>query len=81
MKGTGKDPGIIPLLLGDLFRLAQSKDWNWHMFVRMNYMEIYNENINDLFDRKGVNLDIRENEPVGLTEHKVNSFEEAMSRL
>ena len=75
MKGTAKDPGIIPLLLGDLFRLAQSKDWNWHMFVRMNYMEIYNENINDLFDRKGVNLDIRENEPVGLTEHKVNSFE------
>lgn len=51
------------------------------MLVRMNYMEIYNEGINDLFDWKGVNLNIRESEPVGLTEHKVDSFKQAMNSL
>jgi len=42
MKGTADTPGIIPLLLSDLFRLNSSKDWKWFMEVRVSYMELYN---------------------------------------
>ncbi|KAG5371463.1 Kinesin-like protein tea2 [Yarrowia sp. C11] len=44
MQGTSTDPGIIPLSAETLFAAASTGDYK----VRVSYLEIYNEHLNDL---------------------------------
>lgn len=48
--------------------------------LKVSYLEIYNEQINDLIDKKNVNLEIQENKVKGiqvpdLSEHECQSEE------
>ena len=54
--------------------------------IKVSYLELYNENINDLLDSNNKNLDIRENRQKGiyvdkLTEYEVESFQQTMDYL
>ncbi|XP_016484522.1 kinesin-like protein KIN-7D, mitochondrial [Nicotiana tabacum] len=59
MHGDQSSPGIIPLAIKDVFSIIQ--DTPGHEFLlRVSYLEIYNEVINDLLNPTGQNLRIRE---------------------
>lgn len=69
MLGSETSPGIIPLLMVDLFekiqeiekRGKQKESYN----VSLSYLEIYNENIHDLLTGKGDVLDLRDDTTTG----------------
>ncbi|KAL6527540.1 Kinesin-like protein KIN-7E [Orobanche gracilis] len=64
MHGEQKSPGIIPLAVKDVFGIIQETPGR-EFLLRVSYLEIYNEVINDLFDPTGQNLRIRE-DPQGI---------------
>ncbi|KAE9595901.1 putative plus-end-directed kinesin ATPase [Lupinus albus] len=59
MHGEQKSPGIIPLAVKDVFSIIQETPRR-EFLLRVSYLEIYNEVINDLLDPIGQNLRIRE---------------------
>ncbi|URD98473.1 KISc [Musa troglodytarum] len=59
MRGSVAEPGIIPLAVHDLF-LSIQEDMDREFLVRMSYMEIYNEEINDLLAPEHRKLQIHE---------------------
>lgn len=59
MHGEQKSPGIIPLAVKDVFGIIQ-ETLGREFLLRVSYLEIYNEVINDLLDPTGQNLRIRE---------------------
>lgn len=59
MHGEQKSPGIIPLAVKDVFSIIQETPGR-EFLLRVSYLEIYNEVINDLLDPAGQNLRIRE---------------------
>ncbi|KAM0843491.1 hypothetical protein ACQ4PT_057675 [Festuca glaucescens] len=65
MRGSANEPGIIPLAVHDLFRSIQ-EHLDREFLVRMSYMEIYNEEINDLLVPEHRKLQIHENYERGI---------------
>lgn len=59
MHGDQRSPGIIPLAVKDAFSIIQETP-NREFLLRVSYLEIYNEVINDLLNPAGQNLRIRE---------------------
>ncbi|XP_073019652.1 kinesin-like protein KIN-7C, mitochondrial [Primulina eburnea] len=59
MHGEQKSPGVIPLAIKDVFGIIQETPGR-EFLLRVSYLEIYNEVINDLLDPTGQNLRIRE---------------------
>ncbi|KAG6638286.1 kinesin-like protein KIN-7K, chloroplastic isoform X1 [Carya illinoinensis] len=59
MHGDQRSPGIIPLAVKDAFSIIQETP-NREFLLRMSYLEIYNEVMNDLLNPAGQNLRIRE---------------------
>ncbi|KAK4433711.1 Kinesin-like protein KIN-7E, chloroplastic [Sesamum alatum] len=59
MHGEQKSPGIIPLAVKDVFGIIQETPGR-EFLLRVSYLEIYNEVINDLLHPTGQNLRIRE---------------------
>lgn len=59
MHGEQRSPGIIPLAVKDVFSIIQETPER-EFLLRVSYLEIYNEVINDLLDPTGQNLRIRE---------------------
>lgn len=59
MHGEQKSPGIIPLAVKDVFGIIQETPGR-EFLLRVSYLEIYNEVINDLLNPMGQNLRIRE---------------------
>ncbi|CAN1730260.1 Kinesin-like protein KIN-7E, chloroplastic, partial [Linum perenne] len=59
MHGEQKSPGVIPLAVKDVFGIIQEMPGR-EFLLRVSYLEIYNEVINDLLDPTGQNLRIRE---------------------
>ncbi|GAU22078.1 hypothetical protein TSUD_309820 [Trifolium subterraneum] len=57
--GDQKSPGIIPLAIKDVFSMIQDTPGR-EFLLRVSYLEIYNEVINDLLDPTGQNLRVRE---------------------
>lgn len=55
MQGTAADPGIIPLSAETLFAAAAKGDYK----VRVSYLEIYNEHLNDLLSPNTPSEDIK----------------------
>ncbi|RCV11702.1 hypothetical protein SETIT_2G207800v2 [Setaria italica] len=65
MRGSTNEPGIIPLAVQDLFqRIEEHMDREF--LVRMSYMEIYNEDINDLLVPEHRKLQIHESSEKGI---------------
>ncbi|KAI4348608.1 hypothetical protein L6164_009315 [Bauhinia variegata] len=60
MRGSQTEPGVIPLAVHDLFKTIQ-REVNREFLLRMSYMEIYNEEINDLLAPEHRKLQIHEN--------------------
>ncbi|XP_059296882.1 kinesin-like protein KIN-7D, mitochondrial isoform X1 [Lycium ferocissimum] len=59
MHGDHSCPGIIPLAIKDVFSMIQDTPGR-EFLLRVSYIEIYNEVINDLLDPTGQNLRVRE---------------------
>ncbi|XP_066373596.1 kinesin-like protein KIN-7K, chloroplastic [Miscanthus floridulus] len=59
MHGDQNCPGIIPLAIKDVFGMIQDSPGR-EFLLRVSYLEIYNEVINDLLDPTGQNLRVRE---------------------
>ncbi|KAK4340382.1 hypothetical protein RND71_041844 [Anisodus tanguticus] len=59
MHGDQTSPGIIPLAIKDVFSIIQDTPGREYL-LRVSYLEIYNEVINDLLDPTGQNLRVRE---------------------
>ncbi|XP_072963302.1 kinesin-like protein KIN-7K, chloroplastic [Typha angustifolia] len=59
MHGDKRSPGIIPLAIRDVFSIIQDTPGR-EFLLRVSYLEIYNEVINDLLDPTGQNLRVRE---------------------
>lgn len=59
MHGDQKSPGIIPLAIKEVFSIIQETPGR-EFLLRVSYLEIYNEVINDLLDPTGQNLRVRE---------------------
>ncbi|XP_073389488.1 kinesin-like protein KIN-7C, mitochondrial [Physcomitrium patens] len=64
MHGDQKSPGIIPLAVKDVFSIIQETP-SREFLLRVSYLEIYNEVINDLLDPIGQNLRVREDSQSG----------------
>ncbi|CAN6363112.1 unnamed protein product [Urochloa humidicola] len=85
MNGSDADPGIIPRAVRDVFETVRKMD-DREFLVRVSYMEIYNEDINDLLLLEGRKLPIKENLErgvyvAGLREEIVNSAEQVFELL
>lgn len=59
MHGDQRSPGIIPLAVKDAFSIIQETPRR-EFLLRVSYLEIYNEVVNDLLNPAGQNLRIRE---------------------
>ncbi|KAJ9189675.1 hypothetical protein P3X46_000939 [Hevea brasiliensis] len=59
MHGDQNSPGIIPLAIKDVFGIIQDTPGR-EFLLRVSYIEIYNEVINDLLDPTSQNLRVRE---------------------
>ncbi|XP_022935551.1 kinesin-like protein KIN-7O [Cucurbita moschata] len=59
MRGSPTEPGIIPLAVNNLFDVIH-QDADREFLLRMSYMEIYNEEINDLLVPEHRKLQIHE---------------------
>ncbi|KAI3738547.1 hypothetical protein L2E82_28582 [Cichorium intybus] len=59
MHGDQRSPGIIPLAIKDAFSIIQETP-DREFLLRVSYLEIYNEVVNDLLNPAGQNLRIRE---------------------
>ncbi|GFP84313.1 kinesin-related protein 11 [Phtheirospermum japonicum] len=84
MHGEQKSPGIIPLAVKDVFGMIQETPGR-EFLLRVSYLEIYNEVINDLLNPTGQNLRIREDSQgtyvEGLKEEVVLSPAHALSLI
>ncbi|KAK3119004.1 hypothetical protein QOZ80_9BG0712230 [Eleusine coracana subsp. coracana] len=85
MNGCDSDPGIIPRAIRDIFDTARQAE-DREFLIRVSYMEIYNEEINDLLSLEGQKLQIHENLErgvyvAGLKEEIVNSEEQVFDLL
>ena len=74
MHGTEDEPGVIPLAVRDVFDAVRRHGSDREFFIRVSYLEIYNEKIMDLFafeessndrDEDGAKLSIREDKDRG----------------
>ncbi|KAI3747169.1 hypothetical protein L6452_09618 [Arctium lappa] len=59
MHGDQRSPGIIPLAVKDAFGIIQETP-SREFLLRLSYLEIYNEVVNDLLNPSGQHLRIRE---------------------
>ncbi|KAG0571893.1 hypothetical protein KC19_VG051600 [Ceratodon purpureus] len=60
MRGSPQEPGIIPLAVQEIFKNIQEAEGR-EFLLRVSYMEIYNEEINDLLAPENRKLQVHEN--------------------
>ncbi|XP_050228609.1 kinesin-like protein KIN-7O isoform X2 [Mercurialis annua] len=85
MRGSDMEPGVIRLAVHDLFDTIQ-QDVDREFLLRMSYMEIYNEDINDLLAPEHRKLQIHESlergiHVAGLQEEIVASPQQVLDRM
>ncbi|XP_020549361.1 kinesin-like protein KIN-7N isoform X2 [Sesamum indicum] len=85
MNGSDNDPGIIHRAVKDIFAKIQ-KTSDREFLIRVSYMEIYNEDINDLFAVENQKLQIHESLErgvfvAGLREEIVNSADQVLNLI
>ena len=77
MKGKNLN-GVIPLSIKEIFLLFEKENINFS--VKISFIEIYNETVNDLIDINNKNLDIRESISKGIfvksiSEIQINDYD------
>ncbi|KAL3533577.1 hypothetical protein ACH5RR_007098 [Cinchona calisaya] len=85
MRGSVSEPGVIPLAVYDLFDIIH-EEVDREFLLRMSYMEIYNEEINDLLAPEHRKLQIHESIErgiyvAGLREEIVASAEQVLGLM
>ena len=60
-------PGVMVLAMQDLFQKIESLKSEREFRVKMSYIEIYNEQVHDLFLDNSADLPIREDPVLGIT--------------
>ncbi|KAM7516964.1 hypothetical protein LguiA_006547 [Lonicera macranthoides] len=85
MNGSDNDPGIVHRAVKDIFRKIEMIT-DREFLIRVSYMEIYNEDINDLFAVENQKLQIHESLErgvfvAGLREEIVNSAEQVLKLI
>ncbi|KAK9097129.1 hypothetical protein Sjap_022626 [Stephania japonica] len=85
MNGSQSEPGIVPLAVKDVFQNIQMIT-NREFLIRVSYMEIYNEDINDLLSTENQKLQVHESLErgifvAGLREEIVNSPEQVLKLI
>ncbi|KAL8089861.1 hypothetical protein AgCh_039355 [Apium graveolens] len=85
MRGSVAEPGVIPLAVHHVFNIIQEV-MDREFLLRMSYMEIYNEEINDLLVPEHRKLQIHESNErgifvAGLREEIVASAEQVLELL
>ncbi|XP_059279461.1 kinesin-like protein KIN-7N isoform X2 [Lycium ferocissimum] len=85
MNGTQNDPGIIQRAVNEIFQKIEMTT-NREFLIRVSYMEIYNEDINDLFAVENQKLQIHESLDrgvfvAGLREEIVNDAEQVLELI
>ncbi|KAH8968815.1 hypothetical protein BDL97_02G001200 [Sphagnum fallax] len=65
MRGSPQEPGIIPLAVYEVFQNIQAVN-SREFLLRVSYMEIYNEEINDLLAPEAQKLQIHESAERGI---------------
>jgi hypothetical protein len=60
MLGTNFDQGVLNHSVKNIFQFIEENSEDRDITVWASYMEIYNEQINDLLDINNVNLKLRE---------------------
>ncbi|XP_015606250.1 kinesin-related protein 4 isoform X2 [Cephus cinctus] len=59
MMGIKEEPGVIPLAVNYIFD-AIANTVGREFLLRVSYLEIYNEKVNDLIDKNGIDLKVHE---------------------
>ena len=72
IRGTATSPGLIMQSLSYLFDFIQSSQEKFQ--IKISFLEIYNEQINDLLDPSKTNLEIREHPEKGIYIDKLSEF-------
>lgn len=88
MQGTDTDPGIIPLAIDSLFSLISTQP-DRDFIVKVSYLEIYNEKLNDLLSPATLSEDLKlrddpktgEVKPAGLKELTVQHPQDVVSLI
>ncbi|RYR06107.1 hypothetical protein Ahy_B06g085905 isoform B [Arachis hypogaea] len=85
MNGSENDPGIIPRAVKDIFAKIETMS-DREFLIRVSYMEIYNEEINDLLVVENQKLQIHESLErgvfvAGLREEIVNNAEQVLNLI
>ncbi|KAI3671591.1 hypothetical protein L1987_87330 [Smallanthus sonchifolius] len=85
MNGSDNDPGVINRAVKDIFDKTNAST-DREFLIRVSYMEIYNEEINDLFAIENQKLQIHESLErgifvAGLREEIVNSAEQVLKLI
>ncbi|KAK7321625.1 hypothetical protein VNO77_32451 [Canavalia gladiata] len=85
MNGSETDPGVIPRAVRDIFAKIETMS-DREFLIRVSYMEIYNEEINDLLVVENQKLPIHESLErgvfvAGLREEIVNNAEQVLNLI
>ncbi|GMH33126.1 hypothetical protein BSKO_00960 [Bryopsis sp. KO-2023] len=85
MQGTSEEPGVIPLTVEDVFAVIANSP-SREFLCRVSYMELYNEEVNDLLRPDNMKLPIHEDKDsgvyvAGLTEEIVHDAEAVLKYL
>ncbi|KAL5185497.1 Kinesin-like protein KIN-7N [Glycine soja] len=85
MNGSETDAGVIPRAVGDIFATMEMMS-DREFLIRVSYMEIYNEEINDLLVVENQKLQIHESLErgvfvAGLKEEIVNNAEQVLNLI
>ncbi|CAI8606210.1 unnamed protein product [Vicia faba] len=86
MNGCETDPGVIPRAVKDIFAMIETVMSKREFLIRVSYMEIYNEEINDLLVVENQKLQIHESLErgvfvAGLREEIVNNAEQVLNLI
>lgn len=66
MLGTEGQPGILPCAIRDVFKssIREQETEGFEATISVSYLEIYNESVNDLFNKEATNLKLTSDEHV-----------------
>ncbi|CAL7952356.1 unnamed protein product [Xylocopa violacea] len=84
MTGTSEDPGIIPLSIEHIFNII-SNTIKREFLLRVSYLEICDEKINDLLNKNQIDLKLYKNDNgqvvVNCKEEIINSSDSILSKM
>ncbi|KAM0679539.1 kinesin-like nuclear fusion protein [Conglomerata obtusa] len=75
MEGCGSNAGIIPKAINEIFEYkCKLENTGWNVMIKFEYVEIYNENINDLLSTKDIKIEIIHDENETIIKNSTSIF-------